>query len=105
MKPTKPRKRSSLSFVTITDYVSELLPPVRVERSATQCIHTPQPSSYLAWHEWAGKASKTHRQVKCPRCGKWAIWLPKAEARKVNAADRAADRRIVKLTGKIKVEG
>lgn len=39
--------------------------------------HTPCPEGYLAWHAWAGRMSRTgHRQVKCPGCGLWAIWLP-----------------------------
>lgn len=32
---------------------------------------------YLQWHEWAKTMSKTHKQIKCPTCGLWAIWVPK----------------------------
>lgn len=42
-----------------------------------ECQHTPAPSGYIQWHAWAHGMGKTHRQVKCPNCGKWAIWLPK----------------------------
>lgn len=38
--------------------------------------HTPSPEGYLAWHEWAAEKAKTHRQVRCPECGLWAIWVP-----------------------------
>jgi hypothetical protein len=39
--------------------------------------HTPCPRSYLAWHEWAQKQARSHRQRKCPTCGLWAVWVPK----------------------------
>lgn len=42
-----------------------------------ECQHTPQPEGYREWHAWAERMSKTHRQVQCPNCGKWSIWLPK----------------------------
>jgi hypothetical protein len=38
--------------------------------------HTPSPSGYLAWHEWAEDMSKTHDQVKCQGCGLYSIWQP-----------------------------
>jgi hypothetical protein len=81
-----------------------LLPPIRVERSDTKCVHTPAPDGYLPWHSWAQKAFKTHSQVRCRRCGKWAIWLPKAAARRVNAEDRAEDRRVLRALAKNKKE-
>ena len=58
--------------------------------------HTPCPDGYVEWQEWAKLMAKTHAQVKCQMCGCWTIWLPKAEARKVNAADRKAEREFVK---------
>jgi hypothetical protein len=39
--------------------------------------HTPRPEGFLAWHHWAEEKAKTHKQVKCPTCGLWAIWVPK----------------------------
>jgi hypothetical protein len=50
--------------------------------------HTPCPEGYVEWHEWADTMSKTHAQVRCRVCGKCVIWLPKAEARVLNAAWR-----------------
>lgn len=41
--------------------------------------HTPSPKGYLGWHDWAKKLGRTHRQVKCPGCGLYAIWMPKAK--------------------------
>jgi hypothetical protein len=38
--------------------------------------HTPCPESYLGWHAWAEKQSKTHTQLKCPACGRYEIWAP-----------------------------
>ena len=39
--------------------------------------HTQQPEGYIQWHAWAEKMAKTHKQRKCPGCGKYAIWEPK----------------------------
>lgn len=40
--------------------------------------HTPQPTGYLQWHMWAEEKAKTHRQERCPACGLWSVWKPKA---------------------------
>ena len=40
--------------------------------------HTQMPRDYRAWHEKAREMRDTHRQVRCPVCGYWAIWTPKA---------------------------
>ena len=53
--------------------------------------HTPCPEGYTHWHEWAAKMMKTHSQVQCLSCGRWSIWLPKSEARVINAAERKAE--------------
>lgn len=42
-----------------------------------QKTHTPCPTSYLGWHEWAEKMSKTHVQEKCPHCGLLGVWREK----------------------------
>lgn len=39
--------------------------------------HTPAPSGYIAWHEWAKKMGRTHRPIKCTGCKRYAIWVPK----------------------------
>lgn len=39
--------------------------------------HTPCPSGYLAWHEWAEEMSKTHKQKRCATCKLFAVWVPK----------------------------
>lgn len=44
--------------------------------------HTPRPEGYLAWHAWADRMAKTHRQEKCPGCGLYAIWMPKKPTRR-----------------------
>ena len=36
--------------------------------------HTLEPEGYIAWHLWAEKMARTHKQVKCPTCGKYVIW-------------------------------
>lgn len=59
--------------------------------------HTPDPDGYCEWHEWAEEMSKTHRQVTCPRCGLWAIWLPKAEAKVINDKRKADFRKVHRL--------
>lgn len=49
--------------------------------------HTPAPSGYAEWHEWARKKVKTHDQFLCPDCGRFAIWKPKRN-RAVSAEPR-----------------
>lgn len=39
--------------------------------------HTAAPTGYLAWHEWAEKMAKTHRQKRCATCGFYVIWEAK----------------------------
>jgi hypothetical protein len=39
--------------------------------------HTPHPISYLGHHAWMDKMQKTHKQLKCKTCGRWAIWVKK----------------------------
>jgi hypothetical protein len=39
--------------------------------------HTACPQGYLAWHEWAERMNKTHRQIRCPSCHLFAIWVPR----------------------------
>lgn len=39
--------------------------------------HTPCPSDYLAWHEWAERMQATHEQQQCPGCGLWMVWVPR----------------------------
>lgn len=48
-------------------------------KDTKQCDHTPQPEDYLQWHDWAEHMAKTHDQRECPHCGKWAIWVEKAQ--------------------------
>lgn len=47
------------------------------ERHPSCWAHTPCPRGYIAWHEWAEMKSRTHRQVRCPGCALWKIWVPK----------------------------
>lgn len=47
--------------------------------SERACKHTPEPSGYVAWHEWAEKKAKTHVQQQCPVCGLWKIWRRKKQ--------------------------
>lgn len=42
--------------------------------------HTPCPSTYVEWSVWAEKKSKTHEQVQCDECKRWAIWRKKQKA-------------------------
>lgn len=39
--------------------------------------HTPCPDGYVERSEWFAKMGKTHKQTKCPDCGRFAIWIPK----------------------------
>lgn len=44
--------------------------------------HAPQPSGYIAWHEWASRKYKTHDQIQCPVCGLYAIWVKRKPQKK-----------------------
>lgn len=44
--------------------------------------HTKCPEGYIAWHEWAEKKAKTHRQVMCGTCKLYMIWKPKKKRAK-----------------------
>ena len=33
-----------------------------------------EPTGYVAWHEWAEKMSRTHKQHSCPKCGRFTVW-------------------------------
>lgn len=56
-------------------------PEARWRRRNPDCpnvaAHTLQPVGYLAWHAWADRMSKTHRQLRCPGCDSLTIWEPK----------------------------
>ncbi len=39
--------------------------------------HTKCPAGYVAWHLWAKQKAKTHKQIKCPGCGLYAVWVKK----------------------------
>lgn len=42
------------------------------------CVpHTPAPTGYVARAEWAERMSRTHRQVRCPGCGLFKVWVRK----------------------------
>lgn len=41
--------------------------------------HTYGPANPDAWRVWAADLSKTHRRFRCPDCGLWVIWRPRAE--------------------------
>lgn len=47
--------------------------------SAEDCpkisTHAKSPSDYGQWHSWAAKKSKRHKQIRCPECGYFAIWV------------------------------
>ena len=47
------------------------------KKKTTCADHTPAPDGYCAWHDWAMKMGKTHRQIRCDRCGLFKIWIPK----------------------------
>lgn len=51
----------------------------QVYKSADDCpkvgTHTKSPSGYGQWDVWAAKKSKRHKQIRCPECGYFAIWV------------------------------
>lgn len=86
-------------YITTGYFDEELypVPPVSIEPSANECRHTPVPTLYHAWYEWCELACKTHEQIRCPRCGLWSIWLPKAIAREINKCAEKEERELAKF--------
>jgi hypothetical protein len=39
-------------------------------------LHTPAPTGYLAWHEWAEAMFSTFEQQACPGCRQASVWTP-----------------------------
>lgn len=39
--------------------------------------HAQMPDRYLQRAQWAERMQKTHKQVPCPVCGLWLVWVPK----------------------------
>jgi hypothetical protein len=45
--------------------------------------HTDRPEiGYLDFPDWAREMNRTHRQERCPECGYYVIWQPRAEQRR-----------------------
>lgn len=63
-----------------------------IERGMSSCAdHTKRTgmagalsNDYGHWIDWATEMSKAHAQVRCDECGLWKIWLPSAEAKRIN---------------------
>ncbi len=48
------------------------------EQAKIECgDHTPCPAGYMEWHYWAKEMTDTHKQLACPDCGLYKIWVPK----------------------------
>lgn len=60
--------------------IGDLRNAAQLSKALTCTDHTLAPAGYLAWHDWAKRMSRTHRQVRCAGCGLYAIWIPKARA-------------------------
>lgn len=55
------------------------LPLVTPHRTCGQAaLHTPCPPGYNLWHEWAARKARTHKQSRCPGCGRYLIWTSHA---------------------------
>lgn len=37
--------------------------------------HTPAPTGYVEWHQWAARMSRAREQVRCAGCGLYQIWI------------------------------
>jgi len=48
---------------------------MRTEECPNAANHTPCPASYTAWHEWAERKFRRHKQTQCPVCQRWVIWV------------------------------
>lgn len=59
--------------------MSNLRPRNACPDKANHTVDPTEPSSYVAWHEWAAWMTKRSRQEQCPTCGYWVIWSPTGE--------------------------
>lgn len=69
---------------------------VRKESCPERERHTPEPmheSDYMGWHAWARRMSKTHKQLRCPKCGLFAIWVSRSRLRAMKSREDFEDRR------------
>ena len=55
-----------------------LLDPPVPPKVTTCADHTPDPSGYSDWHQWARTLAKTHKQERCGECGRFSIWRVRA---------------------------
>lgn len=42
--------------------------------------HTPHPKRQFAHEAWAMEMLRTHKQIRCPGCNLWKIWVPLPDA-------------------------
>jgi hypothetical protein len=50
---------------------------MKVDECPDKANHTPCPESYMRFVNWADEKSKTHKQIRCTTCNKFAIWILK----------------------------
>ena len=52
------------------------------EKTGQECPnyenHEPMPIGYVEFHEYGKKLNKTHKNVKCPGCGKYRLWVERS---------------------------
>jgi predicted RNA-binding Zn-ribbon protein involved in translation (DUF1610 family) len=47
-----------------------------------------EPLGYVAWHVWAEKLGRTHRQERCPGCGRFSVWRSATLAARIREEER-----------------
>lgn len=76
-------KHTSRRYRRYATYICGL-PEEPVADTTSSCarreLHTPAPTGYLQWCEWARSMQSTHRQVRCPGCGLYMVWVPRLRA-------------------------
>lgn len=82
VRVTRAGLAAAMTVVALASLGASLEHPRRTERACnpTACstpeAHTVAPEDYLAWHAWAEKMQKTHRQIRCSGCGLFKVWVP-----------------------------
>lgn len=66
---------TQLPSMIVTRYIDDETKSPAKRAKFPACRPPKEPQGYLAWHEWAERKSKTHKQVRCREHGLFHNWI------------------------------